>query len=161
MCCIISNERAGCFAACLYNASFYAGITAGIFVMPDSPQMIFWTWSLWMIASILKDESNWKNWILFGISTGLCIMSKVHGVFIWVGIGLYILIYKRNWFANPYVIYSCCYKHFYLFADIIMEYSNTILLHTSLTIVHELKLMVSMITGQVFLHRLLRANINQ
>ena len=99
----ISNERAGFIAACLYNASFYAGITAGIFVMPDSPQMIFWTGSLWLIARILKDENNWKNWILFGISTGLCIMSKVHGVFIWIGMGFYILSFRRSWLANPHV----------------------------------------------------------
>ena len=103
---LISNERAGWFAACLYNASFYAGITAGIFVMPDSPQMIFWTGSLWLIASILKNENSWKYWLLFGISTGLCIMSKVHGVFIWIGVGFYILFFKRVWLSNPRVYVS-------------------------------------------------------
>jgi hypothetical protein len=30
----LSNERAAWFSACLYNASFYAGITAGIFIIP-------------------------------------------------------------------------------------------------------------------------------
>ncbi len=98
---VLSTERAGWFAACLYNASFYAGITAGIFIIPDSPQMIFWTLSLWMIAKITMDEKNWLNWLIFGIGSGLCIMSKVHGVFIWMGLGLYILFYKRSWLANP------------------------------------------------------------
>lgn len=96
----ISNERAGFFAACLYNASFYAGITAGIFVMPDSPQMIFWTWCLLLIARILHNEKNHHNWILFGISSGLCIMSKVHGVFIWIGLAFYVLLFRRIWLAN-------------------------------------------------------------
>src|SRR5215213_3642628 len=35
----LHSEKAGWFAACLYNASFYAGITAGVYIMPDTPQM--------------------------------------------------------------------------------------------------------------------------
>jgi len=99
----LSSERTGWFAACLYNASFYAGITAGIFIMPDSPQMVFLTWSMWMIAKLTADDSKILNWILVGISAGLCIMSKVHGVFIWIGIGLYVLFYKRAWLAKPWL----------------------------------------------------------
>ncbi|MBA2251042.1 MAG: glycosyltransferase family 39 protein [Chitinophagaceae bacterium] len=97
----LHSPRAGWFASCLYTASFYAGITAGLFIMPDSPQMVFWTFSLWMIVRITLDDENWQNWILFGIASGLCIMSKVHGVFIWFGFGTYILIYKKTWLLNP------------------------------------------------------------
>ena len=96
----LSTERAAWFAACLYNASFYAGITAGTFIIPDSPQMAFWTLSMWLLARITTDEKKWSNWIWFGIASGLCIMSKVHGVFLWVGLGLYVLLYKRLWLAN-------------------------------------------------------------
>ncbi len=98
---VIKNERAGWFAACLYNASYYAGITAGLLIMPDSPQMVFWTFSLWMIARMVKDDSKLLNWILFGIASGLCIMSKVHGLFLWIGLGLFILVKNRNWLTNP------------------------------------------------------------
>jgi 4-amino-4-deoxy-L-arabinose transferase-like glycosyltransferase len=93
----LSTERAGWLAACLYNASFYCSITAGLLALPDAPQMIFWTFGLWMIAKIAANENKWQNWILLGVSTGLCIMSKVHGVFIWAGIGVYILIFRRTW----------------------------------------------------------------
>jgi 4-amino-4-deoxy-L-arabinose transferase-like glycosyltransferase len=99
----LCSEKAGWFAACLYNASFYAGITAGIFIMPDSPQMVFWTLSMWMIAKLCADDTKLISWILVGISIGLCVMSKVHGVFIWIGIGLFVLFYKRTWFAKPYL----------------------------------------------------------
>jgi 4-amino-4-deoxy-L-arabinose transferase-like glycosyltransferase len=95
---LLHSERAGFFAACLYNASFYAGVTAGIYLMPDAPQMVFWTFSLWMIARITKDENDWRSWVLFGIAAGLCIMSKVHGVFLWGGMGLYMLFLKRSLF---------------------------------------------------------------
>jgi hypothetical protein len=102
----LSTKRAGWFAACLYSASFYCSLTAGFLIIPDAPQMIFWTFCLWMIAKITVDEDKWVNWILFGISTGLCIMSKVHGVYIWAGLALYILIYKRSWLTNPRVYIS-------------------------------------------------------
>jgi hypothetical protein len=96
----LSNERAGWFAACMYNAFFYAGVTAGIFALPDAPQMLFWTWSMYCMVMITQHEKNWKHWLLFGVASGLCIMSKVHGLFIWIGLGCYIVFYKRNWLAN-------------------------------------------------------------
>jgi hypothetical protein len=102
----LSTKKAGWFAACLYNASFYGSVTAGLLVLPDAPQMIFWTFSLWMIAKITTNENTLLNWILFGVSTGLCIMSKVHGVYIWAGLGLYILIFKRSWLSNYRVYVS-------------------------------------------------------
>lgn len=103
---LLSSERAGWFAACLYNASFYAGITAGFLIMPDTPQMVFWTLSLWLIAKLTIDDTKLSTWVLFGISAGLCIMSKVHGIFIWTGIGLYTLFYKRSWLAKSYLYVS-------------------------------------------------------
>src|SRR4029079_1104183 len=29
------------------------------------------------------------------------IMSKVHGIFLWTGMGLYVLFQKHKWFGNP------------------------------------------------------------
>jgi len=98
---LLHSERAGFFAACLYNASFYAGLTAGIYLLPDSPQMVFWTFSMWMIARVSLNENNWTSWIVFGIAAGLCIMSKIHGAFIWTGMGAFILLQKRIWLAKP------------------------------------------------------------
>ena len=98
---VLINERAGWFAACLYNAFFYAGVTAGIFAMPDAPEMLFWTWSMYLIVRITQNENKWNYWLLFGVASGLCIMSKVHGFFIWIGVGGYVLFYKRRWLFNP------------------------------------------------------------
>ena len=100
------SQKAGWFAAVLYNASFYSGITAGLYIMPDSPQMVFLTLSLWMIARIVKDENNWLNWLLFAIASGLCIMSKVHGAFLWIGVGGYILFFKNQWLKKSQLYVS-------------------------------------------------------
>ncbi len=98
---LIHSQRAGWYVVILYSASFYAAITAGLYILPDAPQMVFWTFSMWMIARIINAENRWTNWILFGIGAGLCMMSKVHGVFVWMGLGAYILFFQRSWLKKP------------------------------------------------------------
>ena len=105
-CALIHSERAGWFAAVLYNTSFYAGIITGLFIWPDSPQMVFWTGCLWLIARLMTDERAWITWILFGIVSGLCIMSKVHGSLIWAGLILFLLWKRRNWLLMPQLYVS-------------------------------------------------------
>ena len=100
-CAILHSERAGFFGVCLYNVSFYAAISAGLLIMPDSPQMIFYTLCILLIAKISVNENSWLSWMVFGIAAGLCIMSKLHGAFIWIGLGLFILCNKRAWLAKP------------------------------------------------------------
>jgi 4-amino-4-deoxy-L-arabinose transferase-like glycosyltransferase len=97
----IHSEKAGWFATLLYNASFYASVTCGIYAMPDSPQMVFWTLSLWMLARISSNDHSWKNWCLFGVAAGSCIMSKIHGVFIWGGLVAFVLFKQRAWLLKP------------------------------------------------------------
>jgi hypothetical protein len=103
---LLHSPRSGWLAAALYNISFYAGIIAGIIIWPDSPQMLFWTFSLWMLARIVRNDKNWSSWLLFAIGSGLCIMSKVHGVFLWGGLGLYILWKQRDWLLRPQLYVS-------------------------------------------------------
>ncbi|RYD95234.1 MAG: glycosyltransferase family 39 protein, partial [Sphingobacteriales bacterium] len=97
----LHSQRAGYYASLLYSASFYAGVTAGVYIMPDSPQMIFWTAALWMLARILRNERDWNNWLLFAVFAGASIMSKVHGGFLCSGLGLYVLIHRRAWLRLP------------------------------------------------------------
>lgn len=99
----LHSAKAALFGVCLYNASVYASVTAGIFIMPDTPQMVFYTIALWMLSRIIKAEKNWINWIVFGIAAGLCIMSKVYGGFLWLGVGLFTLLKKREWLTQPYI----------------------------------------------------------
>ncbi|WP_165871523.1 ArnT family glycosyltransferase [Flaviaesturariibacter flavus] len=97
----LHSPRAGLYTSVLYLSSFYAGLTAGVYIMPDSPQMIFWTAALWMLVRIDADERNWRNWLLFGLCAGLAILSKVHAGFLWIGLGAYILLHRRQWLRLP------------------------------------------------------------
>jgi 4-amino-4-deoxy-L-arabinose transferase-like glycosyltransferase len=102
----IHSERAGFYAAILYSASFYASITAGVFILPDSPQMVFWTLSLYALARLFSSPEKAGNWLLFGLAAGLCILCKVHGAFLWFGLGTYILFFQRSWLKNPWLYVS-------------------------------------------------------
>lgn len=100
---LIHSSRAGWYAACLYTASIYASVIAGVFIMPDSPQMLFWCCCLYLLAMIHKAPSGWKYWTFFGISLGLCMMSKVHAIFIPFGLLLYVLFRQRSWLTRPQI----------------------------------------------------------
>jgi hypothetical protein len=41
------------------------------------------------------------DFILLGISIGLCIMSKMHGIFLWLGFGAYIIFHRRDLLKLP------------------------------------------------------------
>ncbi|GIZ10407.1 glycosyltransferase family 39 protein [Flavobacterium sp. UMI-01] len=102
----LKNEQAGLLAALLYTASVYSSIISGLFIMPDSPQLFFWILSLWILIKVVDENSTITtvnaNLLFFGLVAGLCIMSKVHGVFLWFGFIMYVLWYKRILLKNPF-----------------------------------------------------------
>ena len=44
----LKDKRTGLYAALLYTASIYAFVITGIFIMPDTPLMLFWLLAIWM-----------------------------------------------------------------------------------------------------------------
>ncbi|MDQ6757545.1 MAG: glycosyltransferase family 39 protein [Bacteroidota bacterium] len=105
----IKNERTGWFAALLYNSCIYSSIIAGLFILPDSPQIVLWLLAIKTALYIFSAEDEhglFKKWVLWGVYTGVCIMCKVHGIFLWVGLGLYIIIYKRSLLTHRHLYLS-------------------------------------------------------
>jgi len=102
---IIHNRQTGWYAALLYTSFIYGSLLAGTFILPDSPQMVFWLLSLLVLIRIIHTPGNNSRhifqWCLFGLLSGLCIMSKVHGVFLWLGVIMYALFINRNWLKTP------------------------------------------------------------
>lgn len=101
----IRNEQTGLIAAILYSTSFYSSVIAGIFILPDSPQVVFWLLAEYAMICILESETDIGKqnlcFILLGVSAGLCIMSKVHGIFLWLGFGGYLIFYRRDVLKSP------------------------------------------------------------
>lgn len=101
----IKNPLTGLYAAFLFNASIYCSVLAGNFIIPDTPQLLFWLLSIKYLIKTLPlktiDRNASKDFLLACLFIGLAILSKYHGVFIWAGVGLYVVIYNRSWFKVP------------------------------------------------------------
>lgn len=112
----IRNATTGLYAAMLYTASIYAFVITGVFILPDTPMSLFWLLAFWMFVKFFTAETP-KNLhlILAGLFSGLCMLSKYTGIFLWVGAGLYILIFDRKTLKNPTLYLSllisaiCCF----------------------------------------------------
>ena len=108
----VKGAQAGLYAALLYTASVYAFVITGVFILPDTPLMLFWLLAFWMAVRYFHGKN--KYLLLFGLFSGLAMLSKYSGVFLWVGMGLYILLFDRKQFKNPYLYLSllisalCC-----------------------------------------------------
>jgi len=105
---LIRNERTGWYAAVLYNTSIYSSIIAGTFILPDSPQIVFWLATLYVMIQMIQQWHASKHitpvyWLLFALLNGACILCKVHGVFLWFGLGLYVLFYERRILLQPWL----------------------------------------------------------
>jgi len=101
----IKNPLTGLYAAFLYNTSIYASVLAGVFIIPDSPLLLFWFLGIWFLINSLTtkqiNKTNRLNMIAAGVAIGLAGLSKYHGAFIGIGVLLYVLIYDRRWLKEP------------------------------------------------------------
>jgi hypothetical protein len=100
---LIASERTGWFAAIIYQSSIYTGIIAGLFILPDSPQMPIWTAALYYMARLLFQPFQEKKtglWMMLGLLIGLAALCKVHGLYLWVGFGLSILLVRISMLLN-------------------------------------------------------------
>lgn len=106
---LIKNERTGFIAAILYNASIYSGIVAGLFILPDSPAVVFWLAGIYTFIKALREDLGPRQnrfLALTGLWIGLATMSKVHGCFLWFGILGYLITSQRNIFRSKGLYYG-------------------------------------------------------
>lgn len=131
---VVKNNQTGWYAALLYTASIYSSIIAGTFILPDSPQMVFWLWCILLLIKIIKTPPGNPQplmlWCWFGISSGLCIMSKVHGVFIWFGVVLYAVFFNRSWLKDKSIYVSAAVSLLIVSPIIIWNIQNHFISYT-------------------------------
>ncbi len=98
----IGTEKTGWYAALLYNGSVYSSIIAGLFILPDSPQMPLWTGALYVMSLIIckQEDKKLSLWLWLGLLVGLACLCKVHGMYLWAGFGLFMLIKRSKWLLN-------------------------------------------------------------
>lgn len=118
----ISDQKAAFLAVVLYSVSFYASIVSGLFIMPDSPMLTFWLLGLfYFYAALIHKNPNRKfntDILLAGFFTGLSMLSKYHGVFLWFSAGFFILFYRRFWLKKP-ELYMAIILSFIVFSPVL------------------------------------------
>jgi len=119
---LLHSARAGMLASVLYASSIYCSVIAGTFIMPDSPQVFFWIMALYHALHIANEQTTpqqlTRSLLLFGVFTGLGMLSKVHTVFLWGGLGLYLLFYRRSLLRHP-ALYVAVFIMMLLFSPVI------------------------------------------
>ncbi len=101
---LLKDKMTGLVAALLLAASFYGSVIVGVFILPDTPQSLFWLASLWCFLKFVKTKNN-RFLLYFGVLVGLAMLSKYHSVYLWVAAMLYLLLYDRkSLFSMPTLI---------------------------------------------------------
>ena len=103
--CEIKSKLTGFYASLLYTASLYCFIITGVFIMPDTPLSIFMLSSIYCFVRYFR-KGRKKHILLGGLFAGLALLSKYSAIFIWSGVGLYILLFDRKHLKNKYLYIS-------------------------------------------------------
>ena len=79
----IKDAQTGLYAALLYTASVYSFVITGVFIMPDTPLMLFWLLAFWQFVRFFKSENPRNAPLLWaGLFSGLSMLSKYTGIFL-------------------------------------------------------------------------------
>lgn len=98
------------------QAAFYAvlclclspalGVVDATFILPDAPLLPAMLGCALCLANILfqPNASRAKNWLGAGFCAGLALISKYHGIFLFAGVGMFLLLspQKRFWLLTPW-----------------------------------------------------------
>lgn len=127
----IKNAQAGWQAALLYTACIYTTFISGFLILPDSPQVVFWLASIYLLIKffILKEQPT-KNLLLFGLFAGIATMCKIHGIYLWFAAGLFILFFDRRQLQNPYLYISGIITLIIISPIFIWNYQNGFITYT-------------------------------
>jgi len=122
------SSRTGWYAALLYTGSIYSFLIAGVFILPDTPQLFYWLISTYFLMEAFEKSKPlpFRNMqLLFaGVSIGLAMLSKYTSVFLWFGAVAYVLFYDRQWLKSTYFYISILVSVAFFFPVLWWNFSN-------------------------------------
>jgi len=104
---LVKGPKTGWYGALLYTGSLYAAIMAGTFILPDTPLSTFYLAALcsffkaFGLGSYGQEKEAPVHFLWAGLFTGLAMLSKYTGIFLWVGAILYMILYRRKTLREP------------------------------------------------------------
>jgi 4-amino-4-deoxy-L-arabinose transferase-like glycosyltransferase len=100
------SARAGLFAAAVIALAPVLGWTSASMVLPDGPLLAAFLAGLCCLSRALFGDpaAAWRWWLWAGVAAGVACLSKLHGVFVLAGTGLFLLTSPpfRFWLFTPW-----------------------------------------------------------
>ena len=115
---LFPGTKAGLVAVALLNATLLLGVGT-VIMTPDSPLLFFWAATLWAMARLAAGGAGiW--WLAAGLFGGLALDSKYTALFLWVGVGLWVLLVPaaRPWLRR-WQPWAACAIGLALFAPVL------------------------------------------
>lgn len=102
---LLYGLHAGFWAAVAVNIPPVIGWTTGTWVLPDGPLYAALMGGAYAIARVLfvsRESPMW--WLLAGVAGGCALLSKLHGVFLFAGVLVFLLTSPRyrHWLVTPW-----------------------------------------------------------
>lgn len=130
----ISDSRNALFAVMLYHASIYFSIISGLFIMPDTMLVLFWTLAVSAALRFIELRQNGlsadRQMLLFGVWAGAALLSKYTAIFVWPGMLLYLLFFDRRMFLRPSLYFSGIISLLFLIPVLIWNARNNFISFT-------------------------------
>lgn len=99
------GNRAGAWAALLFNLAPVFTLPHASWVLPDGPLIFFMLSGAYVTARLLFAESepsqNILGWCLAGALAGFAMLSKYHGAFLLAGIFVFLLTWRPRMLSTP------------------------------------------------------------
>ncbi len=129
----LKGEQTGFYSAILFTISFYLSIISGVFILPETPQTLFYLLGLYfLLEGVIPGESECSEskiicriaLIMAGIFIGLAILSKFSSLLLWVGVFVYGVFYQRAIFKKPELYISFIISILFLIPVYIWNFRN-------------------------------------
>ena len=102
---LLFGEAAGFVAVVALNCAPVLGVTTATWVLPDGPlDAALLAGALCLARLFFSPGASSMSWLFAGVFGGLAMLSKLHGVFLFAGTGLFLLTSgaHRRWLATPW-----------------------------------------------------------
>jgi hypothetical protein len=123
----LTNERAGIIAAYLSAANIYILLYCGLFVLPDDALTFFSLLSLNFFVNYIfdsPDKAKGRDIFFSFLFFGLAIYSKYTGIYLGLGIFLYIIFFNRKYFGKLSMYFGSLLPFFFIGLIILWNYNN-------------------------------------
>ena len=129
----LRDEKIGFISVLLYNISIYGFILSGLFILPDTPLVLFWLLSFYFLLQALpkvpSKYSRFKLFIAF-FFIGVAIYSKYQAFFLLFGVALYVLFINRDWLKDWSLYIALLLPTSFILLIFLWNYNNEFISYT-------------------------------